>query len=94
MDCKKCKNPNKENLTECEWCGVSLEPKLNNASRNNSINVAEGKALKYTIYFVLFVLISLLFFTDKDLAFSGYFIFIFGITTIELYSYLKNRFSK
>ena len=24
MNCPNCKNPNKENSTECEWCGAEL----------------------------------------------------------------------
>ena len=43
MNCPNCKNPNEKKLIECEWCGVILEAKLNNTSRNNSINVAQRK---------------------------------------------------
>ena len=93
MNCPNCKNPNEKKLIECEWCGVILEAKLNNVSRNNSINVAQRKAIKFTIYFVLFILISLAAFEEKDFSVL-FFIFIFLITTIELYTYLKNRFSK
>ncbi|MFN5336377.1 MAG: hypothetical protein ACK5BR_03240 [Bacteroidota bacterium] len=94
MKCPTCKNPIEGRSAVCEWCGVSLEPQLNNSVRNNSSNLASGKAIKYTSYFVLSVLILVFYINNKTLGAYSYFIFIFSIITIELYTYLKNRFSK
>ena len=94
MNCLKCKSPNKENLTECEWCGVSLEPQSTNAFKKSSTNGTNMKALKYTIYFVLFVLVLVAGSKNETNGTNAFSIYIVSIITIELYSYLKNRFSK
>ena len=94
MNCPTCKNPIEGRRTICEWCEASLEPQSNNSVRNNSSNLASGKAIKYTSYFVLGVLILVFYSYNKTLGAYAYFMFIFSIITIELYTYLKNRFSK
>lgn len=41
MNCPTCKNPNKTNATQCEWCGFGLTPSNQNAfnSKENIINI-------------------------------------------------------
>ena len=93
MNCPTCKNPIEGRSTICEWCEASLEPQSNNTVRNNSNNLASEKARKYTIYFVSVVLSLLLTFSsDQGIILLSWVIFV--IITIELYTYLKNRFSK
>ena len=36
MNCPECKNPNKENSTQCEWCGANIL--INNQDYSNSSN--------------------------------------------------------
>jgi len=93
MNCPTCKNPIEGRSTICEWCEASLVPQSNNTVRNNSNNLASEKAKKYTIYFVSVVL-SLLLTFSSDQGIILFLLVIFVIITIELYTYLKNRFSK
>jgi hypothetical protein len=94
MNCPTCKNPIEGRSTICEWCEASLEPQSNNSIRNNSNNLASAKAIKYTIY-VVFVVLSwlLIFFVSLEM-YPFFLLGVFVIITIELYTYLKNRFSK
>jgi hypothetical protein len=93
MNCPTCKNPIEGRSAICEWCEASLVPQSNNTVRNNSNNLASEKAKKYTIYFVSVVL-SLLLTFSSDQGIILFLLVIFVIITIELYTYLKNRFSK
>jgi hypothetical protein len=94
MNCPTCKNPIEGRSTICEWCEASLEPQSNNSARNNSNNLASKKALKYTIYIVSFVLSLLLMITSEGEGAPLFLIVVFVIIIIELYTALKNKFSK
>jgi hypothetical protein len=93
MNCPTCKNPIDGRSTICEWCEANLEPESNNTIRNNFNNLASEKAIKYTIYFVSVVLSLLLLFVEDE-TYAIFLLVIFVIITIELFTYLKNRFSK
>jgi hypothetical protein len=92
MNCPTCKNAIQVNSTVCEWCGVNIEPCSNKSLIKNSNREAKIKALRYTIYFVLIVFGSTMIFINDNVPFL--LIFICWIIPIELYIYLKNRFSK
>jgi inner membrane protein involved in colicin E2 resistance len=93
MTCTNCRNPLSENSTICEWCGND------NSKPNTQTKIVEKKkvnkkALKYTIYFVLFLLLMFIYSNSKsDFKHTVLFIII-PIIIYEFYLYLARIFQK
>jgi hypothetical protein len=93
MTCTNCRNPLSENSTICEWCGND------NSKPNKQTPIVEKKkvnkkALKYTIYFVLFLILLLIFSKSKSDFQEIVFYIIIPVIIYEFYLYLARIFQK
>ena len=90
MNCENCRNPISENTSICEWCGND------NSNPNGQTPITEKysvnkKALKYTIYIVLYILF---FFIITAKEYQKILIIYIPVILYEIYLYLARKFQK
>ena len=94
MTCINCRNPLSENSSICEWCGNdNSKPNIQTPNIDKE-KKANKKALKYTLYLVLFLLCIINLITMKLGDFQIFYIIAPTVIIYEFYLHLVRKFQK